>query len=233
MKKVLVLSLGGSVIIPENINTQFLTAFKKEIQNHYSKYKFVIVCGGGSIARKYMVSLLEEKKSQREIINAGIRATRMNALFLMQFFGPKVANNTLPKSMLDVQHALTKNNVVICGALRYAPHATSDSTAAKLAEFLKTEFINITNVPGLFTKDPKVHKDAKFIAKISWNNFAKKALARKYHPGQHFVLDQQASQIIKQHRINTYIIGPQKENLHKLLLGKPFKGTIIGGQHDH
>ena len=57
MKKVIVLSLGGSLIIPDSINTTYLKTFKKVLLKNKSKYKFIVVCGGGSLARKYISSL--------------------------------------------------------------------------------------------------------------------------------------------------------------------------------
>jgi uridylate kinase len=58
-KKVIVLSLGGSLIIPEKINVKYLKDFKKTILKNKNNYKFIIVCGGGSIARKYISALKE------------------------------------------------------------------------------------------------------------------------------------------------------------------------------
>ena len=170
-KKVVVLSLGGSLIVPEKINYPFLEKFKQTLRKFYNTHKFVIVCGGGTIARKYISALQKEHKSHKEISQAGIMATRMNAKFMMQFFGKKEANDTLPLNMEEAKNALKKNNVVFCGALRWAPHSTSDTTAAKLSVFLKTDFINLTNVPGLFTANPLTNKSAKFIPYQTWKAF--------------------------------------------------------------
>ena len=49
-----VLSLGGSLIIPDNISYQFLEKFKKLIKKYAEKEKIIIVCGGGQTARKYI-----------------------------------------------------------------------------------------------------------------------------------------------------------------------------------
>src|SRR3989338_8961002 len=127
-KEVVVISLGGSIISPEKRNPLYLNKFKKKISGFYKKYKFIIVCGGGSIARNYINVLKSSKASEKEISLAGINATRMNAGFLMQLFG-KTANDTLPRDMQHVKTNLMKNNLVICGALRYTPRATSDTTA--------------------------------------------------------------------------------------------------------
>jgi len=225
--KVVVLSLGGSVIMPNKPNIKFLDEFKKAVSKHFKSHRFVVVCGGGIIARKYISALEAEGKSKKELAMAGIRATRMNALFMMQFFG-KVANETLPMDMEEVKNHISKNKIVFCGALRFEKDSTSDGTASKLAHFLKTNFINITNVPGLYTADPRKDKSAKLIKQISWAEFDKIISKIKFHAGQHFVLDQQASKIIKTNKINTYIIGSPRE-LDKIISNKPFNGTIISG----
>ncbi len=226
MKKLALISLGGSIIIPDPMNISFLKKFRDTLRSHYSHYKFVIVCGGGSIARKYLDALRAINRSEYEQSCAGIRATRMNAKFMMQFFG-KEANGTLPGNMHQVKNELRKNNLVICGALRYVPDSTSDSTAARLAQYLKTEFINITNTSGLHTADPRKYPNARLISKISWKKFEDLAYTKPYAPGQHFVLDQKAATIIRKQSITTYIIGPDCTQISNILHQKPFKGTII------
>lgn len=224
--KTIVISLGGSLIVPDKINYTFLHKFKSTLRKFYKTHKFVVVCGGGEIARKYVSTLSKEHKTSYEISQAGIRATRMNALFMTQLFG-KESNSQLPRDMKEVKEELEKNKVVFCGALRFVPNSTSDCTAAKLAHFLKTNFINMTNIKGLYTSNPKTNKKAKFIAYENWKDFEKRALKIPYHSGQHFVLDQRASTIIKKHKITTYIIGDKLINLENILKNKKFTGTTI------
>ena len=226
--KTMVLSLGGSLIIPDKINYPLLEKLKIILRKNYKNYKFAIVCGGGAIARAYISAMKKERKSNYEISQAGIRATRMNALFMAHFFG-KEANSTLPRNMQEVKNQLKKNNVVFCGALRWVPNSTSDSTTAKLASFLKTDFINLTNVSGLYTSNPLTNKNAKFISHENWKRFEKRALKIPFKAGEHFVLDQRASTIIRKHKIKTYIIGKDLRNLESILKGKKFTGTTISG----
>jgi len=226
MKRLMVMSLGGSIIIPDPMNINFLKKFRDTLRSNYSRYKFVIVCGGGSIARKYLDALRAINRSEYEQSCAGIRATRMNARFMMQFFG-KEANDTLPGNMHQVKNELRKNKLVMCGALRYVPDSTSDSTAARLAQYLKTEFINVTNTSGLHTTDPRKNPDARLIPNISWKEFEYLANSKPYVPGQHFVLDQKAATIIRKQHIPTYIIGPDCAQISNILHQKPFKGTVI------
>jgi len=228
VQKTIVLSLGGSLIIPENVDIDFLKQFKRVIIKHKNKYKFVIVTGGGSIARKYISALKAAGESCYLQSLAGIGTTRMNARFLTYLFG-RDANEGIPHDMKEVKGLLRKNNPVFCGALRYADKETSDGTSAKLARYFSCDFVNLTLVSGLYSKNPLTHKNAKFIPKISWEKFEKMANKNKFVPGQHFVLDQSASKIIRKYKIKTYILGKELKQLDNLLSGKKFKGTIIAG----
>ncbi len=227
-KKVIVLSLGGSLIIPDKINYDFLEKFKIEVRRFYGKYKFVVVCGGGAIARTYINALKEEHKTKIELSKAGIRATRMNAMFMMQFFGNE-ANSTIPKDAVDIENQLKKNNIVFCGALRFMKDSTSDGVATMIAHHFKCDFINLTDVNGLYSDDPKKNKNAKLIPYENWRDFETRANKIKFKAGQHFVLDQNAAEFIRQYRIRTYILGKDMRNLRNVLNKKKFIGTIIEG----
>jgi uridylate kinase len=227
-KRVIVISLGGSLIIPNEADVVFLKKFREVIKNNTEKYKFVIVCGGGSIARKYINALREIGVNEKLQSMSGISATRMNARFMTYFFGED-AGQGIPHDMKKVRNMLLRNNIVFCGALRYEPKQTSDATAAKLANYFKTEFINLTNVQGLHDKNPKKFKNAKFIPFISWKDFDRMANKEEYKPGQHFVLDQTASKIILKNKITTYILGKDLRQLNSLLKNRKFTGTVIKG----
>ncbi len=227
-KNVIVLSLGGSLIIPNDIDITFLKNCRKVIKSNTKHYKFIITCGGGSIARKYINALRKSESDKLFQSFSGISATRMNARFMSYFFeyDPKQG---IPTRMKEINRYLKKQDIVFCGALEYKPKQTSDSTAAEIAKHFNTHFVNLTNVKGLYDKNPKKHKSAKFISKISWNDFDKMAQKISFKPGQHFVLDQTASKIIKRNKITTYILGKNLKNLDNLLKNKKFTGTTIEG----
>ena len=227
-KEVIVLSLGGSLIIPENVDVKFLKEFKKIIIWHAKKHKFVIVCGGGSIARKYISALKQVRVNEKLQSFSGISATRMNARFMNYFFNQD-AEQGIPEKMDSVKKYLKKRNIVFCGALEYKSHQTSDSTASEIASELKTTFINLTDIDGLYDKNPRKFKNAKFIPRISWKKFHEMANKLKFSPGQHFVLDQKASKIIMKNKIKTCIIGKNIRHLDNFLKGRKFRGTTIQG----
>ncbi|MEK6840522.1 MAG: UMP kinase [Nanoarchaeota archaeon] len=228
MKKVVVFSLGGSLIIPERVDVSFLKKFKKFILQNAKNYKFVVVCGGGSVARKYIAGLAKEGVSLHLQGLIGIAATRTNARFMNYFFGMD-SEKGIPHKKEDIKKLLKSRDIVFCGALTYITGATTDAQAAEIAVYFKSPFINLTNVAGLYDKNPKEHKDAKFIPYISWKGFHKMALKEKFRPGQHFILDQTAANIIMKNKVPTYLLGKDLKQLGAVLQGRKFHGTIIDG----
>ncbi|MEK6859353.1 MAG: UMP kinase [Nanoarchaeota archaeon] len=227
-KKVIVISLGGSLIVPDKINLRVIEQFKKIILKNTGKYKFAVVCGGGNTARTYIHGLDYENIKNKEFFQGllGIASTRLNARFMTYFFGND-ANKGMPHDMIEVENMLEKHDVVFCGALRYADDETSDATCAKLARQFNSEFINLSDVSGLHDKNPKKFKNAKFIQEISHKDFLKMAKQIEFKPGQHFILDRKAAEIIKKYNITTYLIGDNMKNLDNLLNGRHFVGSII------
>ena len=227
MQKKWVISLGGSRIVPDEVDSKFLEEFKELIFSHPS-HKFVVVTGGGTTARRYMSALKKLGKSNKVQSKEGIAITRFHASYMSHLFGKK-ANEKIPKSMKKVKSMLSKNQIVFCGGLIYKDKNTSDATAAKLAAYLDCPFINLTNVKGLYTSNPAKNKKAKFIPKITWKKFDGIAKKIKFKAGQHFVLDQSAAKIIMKTKTPTYIVG-SLASIDKILKGKKvFGGTLIEG----
>ena len=217
----IVISLGGSVIVPNQVDVIFLKKFKKIIDKIKKGNKIVVVTGGGSTSRKYMDAL--RKSNFKGLVGEiGFEITKINGMLVANFLNLKP-----PNSMADLKKMLKKNNVVVTGALEFGPEMTSDGTSADIAKAIKADyFINITNVKGLYNKNPKQFKNAKFIPEISFKDFNKIVNKIKFKAGQHFVLDQTAARIISKNKIKT-IITKDIETLVNIVKKEKFKGTII------
>jgi len=216
----IVISLGGSIIVQEKINYKFLNEFKRIILKH-KEYKFIIVTGGGKTARTYIEAARKEKLSEEEISFLGILTTRLNANLIADIFN----QSRVPETHQEINNI--KEKIIVCGALGNKSKMTSDTNAAQIAKDKKAKFfINMTNVPGLFTDDPKTHKNASLIPFITHKDFNNKIQKIKFKAGQHFILDQKASEIIKRNNITTIIIEGNNQ-LENILNNQKFIGTII------
>ncbi len=223
MMEVIVISVGGSIIVPGEVDLEFLKRLKEIMMELRKEYKIVICTGGGHTARSYISALRGGGVTGEELDWMGIEITRINARLVASFIGD--ANDMIPRSEEEVAGLLEQYDIVVCGGLK--PGQTSDGTTAMIAKHLRAKkIVNMTNVDGLFTKDPKKHKDAKFIPEISHKEFLKIVRKVGQETGQHFVLDIKAAEIAAKENITVFIIKGVN-NLKKCIKGEDFKGTVI------
>ena len=220
--KLAVISVGGSILVPRGVDVHFLKKIKKLLLAE-KNYRFVLCTGGGHTAREYIAALKKEGLNEYTQDLVGIEVTKLNAKLLASFV--QDCNQKIPENLEEIKELLQTHRIVVVGGL--SPGRTSDGTTATIADYLDAEaIINMTNVAGLFDKDPRKHKGAKFIEKISHHDFGKMLARVKMQPGMHFVLDDVAAEICKNGNMKVVILQGV-ENLKKYLGGKKFIGTVI------
>ena len=218
-----VISLGGSLIVPEAIDVRFLKNFRTCIIKNLKKNKFVIIAGGGKTARKYIEAATKIYKIASEDKDwLGIHATRLNAHLLRTIFRdyahPRIITN--PKEKIKF-----KEKILIAAGWR--PGFSTDYDAVLIAKNLGSKrLINITDLDYIYTKDPKQFKDAKPIKRATWDELIK-ILPKRWSPGLHTPFDPVAARLAKKIGLTLFSIGPSIENLKNLLKAKAFKGTIV------
>ena len=224
MPKTFVISLGGSLIFPEDLDKKFLLNFKKTIEKYIkNNYRFVIICGGGKLARNFQqIASKSRKLSNEELDWLGIYATKINAHLVKSVFNSNADQNIISNPNQKINF---KKNIVIASG--WLPGWSTDYDAVLLAKNVGVnEVINMSNVDFVYDKDPKKHKDAKKIEKISWKNF-NKLISHKWKAGMNVVFDPVAAKEAQKSGIKVNVIGKDLKNLENLLEGKKFKGTII------
>ncbi len=225
MRKI-VISLGGSILIQDSINTEYIKHFKKVIDAF--KDKFVVVIGGGKTARTYMDTLKKEKIDSYHQSQIGVYTTYLNAAFVESFFTKDHQKRIfIPRDYDEFDEKFKENKITFVGGI--IPGSTTDGTAAEIAQKIKADlFINITNVEGLYDKDPKTNPNAKFIRKISHKDFYDKFISKiESKPGMHFIMDHKAAKICRESNIKIIILS-KLDDLEKCLYNQKFMGTIIG-----
>ena len=198
---------------------KFLKEFVNIINKYKKKHKFSIVCGGGYTARIYTKKAKEFGLSTNEAHKLGIEATHLNAKFLAKILNAKFSNEH-PTNIGKMRE------IIVSGG--YKPGWTTDTDAALIAKSMKADvLINITDVKGIYTKDPDKYKNAKLIPQMSWKEFEKMFGKKITGAGKHYVFDPLAGQICKRSKIKVVVIGKNLKNLEKLINGKKFIGTTI------
>ena len=217
MPKIVVMSVGGSLINPGQIQIDFLKRLKSFISR--SQYKFIIVCGGGINARVYPNAAKEFGVDNTGRDEIGIKATVLNAELLRHIFkAPPIQQE--PKKM---------NFRKVLVAAGWLPGCSTDYDAVLWAKkFGARDVFNLSNTDYVYTKDPKKFKDAKPLKHISWKEY-KKLISAKWSAGLSTPFDPVASRAAEKWKMRTICINGKKLNqLDKAMKHKPFIGTVIG-----
>ncbi|MFH1405575.1 MAG: UMP kinase [Patescibacteria group bacterium] len=222
----LVISVGGSIVVPDKINHTFLKAFKTLIEKHLKLgWKFVIVVGGGGTARSYQTGARKVGMLVREDLDwIGIHSTRLNGHLMRTIF----RNSAHPIMFKDPTIVPKKWKQGVLVAAGWKPGWSTDYVATRIAKRIGAGLVvNLSNIDYLYNKDPNKFKDAMPICDISWKEF-RKMVGNRWDPGMNVPFDPVASRLAHQSKIKVVLAnGTDIKNLDELLLGKSFKGTVI------
>ena len=221
----IIISLGGSLIVPDNIDIDFLKDFKKLILSQVEKgKKFVIITGGGKICRRYQDAAKNvSSPSDEELDWIGIAALKLNAELLRVIF----AEHANPKVIFNLSEKFSFDKSVVIGSA-YEPGHSTDFDAIIGAKTLGAKkVINLSNTDYVYDSDPKKNPDAKKIEKISWTEY-RKLIPKEWNPGLNSPFDPIASIMAEEEGIEVIIMnGKPIDNLAKCLNGEKFLGTVI------
>ncbi len=221
----IILSLGGSLIVPEEIDTDFIKSFISLIKELIEDgYEFVIITGGGKICRNYGNKLKEIANPSNEDLDwLGISITRANAEFIRLAFG----NLAFNKIITDPGFIPETTKPIIVGG-GWKPGNSSDLAAIHCAKSLGIKrVLNLSNIDYVYEKDPAKDPVAKPIEKIKWIDFML-LFPNDWIPGRNIPFDPIASCEAQNSGIEVVILnGRNIDNLRRSIKGKDFKGTVI------
>ncbi len=245
-----IISVGGSLIVPDEIDVSFIKEFKDLILKRVEKGdRFILVCGGGKICRKYQKALDDlsdlgdlgdlDGDNNEDKDWLGISVTRLNAEFIRLVFKDIAYKNVVENPNFKIEFDSNgggkdgsrngssdeKKVLVACG---WKPGCSTDKNAVLLAENFKAKsIINLSNVDYVYSEDPKKNPNAKKLKEISWSDF-KKLVGDKWNPGLNMPFDPIASKEASNLGLKVAIInGKNLKSLNRFLDEKEFKGTLI------
>jgi len=217
-----VVKVGGSLLAQPDA----LRALCRTLDRASKNWKMAIVPGGGPFA--------DEVRLQDKRVGLSAETTHLMAIFAMDQYGLLLCdllNNAAPATTLRaaINFAGRKRLPVILpsrflstrNSLRASWDVTSDTIAAYLAARLQAKrLILITDVDGLFSKDPKKYSDAKLILSISLEELSRsstRTCVDKAFPSQ-----------LRKHKLDTWIInGLESERFESLIRQEATTATRI------
>ena len=181
--------------------------------------QLVVVTGGGKNARKYIEAARKLGASEAVCDQIGILVTRLNARLLIISMGDD-AYPKVPETIEDLRLYFESGKVIVMGGLQPG-HSTNAVTALAAESIGASVLVNLTNVDGVYTADPKKDPKAKKFDEISTDKLLSLISGEEMMAGSYELLDPVSVRIIERSHIPTWIVsGEDTENMLKILKGK-------------
>lgn len=187
-----------------------------------------IVCGGGNFMRGGRTS----KVIAREVADyMGMLGTVMNALALYDGF-TRLGARTYLQSGLEVaspyvnkldseeaKMALSEGKIVVFGGGTGKPGCSTDTAAAGRAKDINADMIiKLTNVDGVYDKDPDKYPDAVMYDEITFDEVLEKELG---------IMDLSAMEICRDNNIEIVVTNIDNEDALKDIINDKRVGTRV------
>lgn len=223
MKKRIVIKLSGKVF--EMNNTKLLKDYATFLVKISKTCQPVIVAGGGNIARHYISDARLSGADESTLDELGIEVSRLNAKLLIYALKHHAYPHP-PTTLQEVRHAVDSGLIVIAGGLH--PGQSTNGTAALIAEKVNaSEFLNATDVDGIYDSDPNKNKKAKKFKIIELKKLRSMLVHEDSIAGGYDLMDIVALKVIERSKIKTRVLKADIKNLEKAIKGSPVGTEII------
>lgn len=232
-KQKVVLSVGGSLLVPDGgVSVDFLANLNTFIRSELKEnpnLQFFLVVGGGTIARKYRDAgrdVVGHDLTPDDLDWLGIHATKLNAHLVRTVFRD-IAHPFVIKHY-EIIRKVEESVIVAAG---WKPGWSTDFCATMICEDYNVKTVlNLTNIPKVYTADPKKDPTATPIDKITWTEF-RKLVGDTWDPGMNMPFDPIASKKAQELGLTVKILkGDDFANIKNALEGREFFGTVIEGE---
>ena len=211
MKGKWVIKIGGSLLFNENkeLNLKKIKEFCDIFENTLGSDTVVIICGGGIIAREYINAVRSIDENEAVCDSFGIELSRINAKLIISFLKEK-AYPLVPKSVEELSLAMLFKKIIAMGGLQ--PGQSTTSVAVEVAEFINVnQLVILTDVEGIYDKDPKKYENARLIPKLSYKELQNLILSssgdKQAAAGEYRIFDAVSLQILKRSKIEAHIMS--------------------------
>ena len=219
MKKAIVIKFSGKVFGVENI--KILKDYARFLVKLSKTHQPIVVAGGGKIARHFISHARSSGADESTLDELGIEISRLNAKLLIYALKNKAYPHP-PTSLKEAKNAVDSGLIVVAGGLH--PGQSTNGTAALIAEKVKAEqFLNATDVKGIYDSDPNKSKKAKLFKTIELKKLRGMLVKEDSVAGGYDLMDIVALKIIERSKIKTRVIQSDIKTLEKAV-----KGLAVG-----
>lgn len=228
MENIQILDLGGSIVAPDHIDTEFIKEFRSFLVNWLEEdknRKAILIIGGGGAARKYQTAYreIDPNPTHDEQDWIGIMATRLNGQLLRGVFKDYCEDEVIINPETDGEF---KGRVMI--AAGWKPGFSTDYDSVVLAKrFGAKTVLSLSNIAKIYTDDPKTNPEAKPVDSLTWDEY-KKMCGDEWTPGKNIPFDPVATKLAAELGLTVIAAaGKDLPNLDKIFKGEEFFGTTI------
>ncbi len=184
-----------------------------------------MVVGGGRMAKGYIKETRMFSVSEQFLDSIGIEATRINAMVVVAALGND-AYNKIVKSLSELKKAIRSRKIVVMGGL--SPGMTTDGVSVMAAKQASSDIIiKITDVNGVYDRDPDKYENARRIDRISSEEFLKLAKNHKHAAGSHFIIDIVALRLMNRYKIPMLVVNKDIKNIRNYIERGRCKGSMV------
>ncbi len=221
-----VISIGGSILIPDKNDSTFIKELAHMISELKDEVQIVVVCGGGKVARYYTCTASELGASTYDQDMLGIGATRLNAELFALALG---ASTDIPLTAEEAAKRSRPGAVVVMGGTD--PGHTTDAVAAMVAGKMGARrVVNATSVDAVYTDDPRKNPEAKKILNMTIKELGD-LVYKEHGAGKSSVFDPLGVKIAAEHHIDIMIVdGRNLGELKNAILGHTIGGTLVSSR---
>jgi len=214
-----VLKVGGFAFSTEGRTEPLISEYVKFLEQYAKEHQFVVVTGGGSIARAYIQIARDMRVPESLCDQLGILVSRLNARLVVDGLSDN-AYPEIPTTVVELRRFFASGKLVAMGGLQ--PGHSTNAVAAIAAETIKADlFLNATDVDGVYTSDPSKDAQAKHFDEVNVNKLTEILVHNEMNAGEYDLMDPIALRIIQRSHIPTVILdGRNLANVTKALRGE-------------
>jgi uridylate kinase len=224
MKKRVVIKLSGRIFGMDN-NEKLLKDYATFLVKISKVCQPVIIAGGGKIARHYITHARSSGADESTLDELGIEVSRLNARLLIYALKHKAYPHP-PTTLPEVRHAVNSGLIIVTGGLH--PGQSTNGTAALIAEKIgASEFLNATDVDGIYDSDPNKNPKAKKFRRIELKNLRRLLVRENSMAGGYDLMDIVALKVIERSKIKTRVLKADIATIEKAIKGQSVGTEII------